>query len=264
MFVVMLCLFCLFFICCVLNVFVVLKMWQLFFFILKFWTGSGISINSSSTNNLIKPLSNFYSIANNYKTFNDLKEGLKLAGLESSELIIGIDFTKSNLYNGLISFNGQSLHALNYKIEKKNNQINQSSNSNPNSSSQFSNSNLPLSSNLNLNNDMNNNNNSIFRNPYEFVLYSICETMSYFDDDNKIPCYGFGDVTTRNQKVFSFKENDEPCHGLEEVEVKIFQFLLILTKLMIHFFIKFLYCRCYIDIYFQIYHWLDQHLLHQL
>lgn len=52
----------------------------------------------------------FYPIADNYRTLRDLQQGLKRAGLESSELIIGVDFTKSNIYNGLQSFNTKSLH----------------------------------------------------------------------------------------------------------------------------------------------------------
>lgn len=137
--------------------------------------GSGASHSSkSSLATSITPLSNFYTIANNYHSFLDLQNGLKAAGLESSELIIGIDFTKSNLYNGTHSFEGKSLHDL-----------------------------APLETGQ--------------LNPYEYVLQNICQTMSAFDDDNEIPCYGFGDVTTRNQKVFNFKKNKLPCYGLEEV-----------------------------------------------
>jgi E3 ubiquitin-protein ligase RGLG len=136
--------------------------------------GSGASSVVTSTSTTIKPLSNFYTIANNFKSFSDLQQGLKSAGLESSELIIGIDFTKSNLYNGAVSFGGKSLHEL-FPVEQTQ------------------------------------------QNPYEYVLEHICETMSAFDDDNHIPCYGFGDVTTRNQKVFSFKNEHLPCYGLQEV-----------------------------------------------
>lgn len=107
------------------------------------------------------------------QTFKDLQEGLKSAGLESSELIVGVDFTKSNLYNGATTFNGKSLHFLSDEVH----------------------------------------------NPYEIVLQNICTTLSAFDDDNQIPCYGFGDVTSRNTKVFSFQDNEEPCNGLETVRV---------------------------------------------
>jgi E3 ubiquitin-protein ligase RGLG len=140
--------------------------------------GSGASSSTISASATIKPLSNFYTIANNYQSFSDLQQGLKSAGLESSELIIGIDFTKSNLYNGAISFGGKSLHEL-FPASVAAEQSQQ--------------------------------------NPYEYVLQNICETMSAFDDDNHIPCYGFGDVTTRNEKVFSFKNDHLPCYGLQEV-----------------------------------------------
>jgi len=35
---------------------------------------------------------------------------IRKAGLESSQLIIGVDFTKSNLWTGQDSFKGKSLH----------------------------------------------------------------------------------------------------------------------------------------------------------
>jgi E3 ubiquitin-protein ligase RGLG len=143
--------------------------------------GSGASGPTSKRSSAmhLTPLSNFYTIANNFQTFLDLQNGLKAAGLESSELIIGIDFTKSNLYNGAVSFGGKSLHDLTPLFEE-----------------------TPSGS----------------QNPYEYVLNNICQTMAAFDDDNQIPCYGFGDVTTRNQKVFSFKTDLGSCSGLREVQ----------------------------------------------
>ena len=39
-------------------------------------------------------------IDDNYNTYDELQQGLRRAGLESSNLIVGIDFTKSNEYNG--------------------------------------------------------------------------------------------------------------------------------------------------------------------
>mmetsp|Transcript_12578 Transcript_12578/g.18999 ORF Transcript_12578/g.18999 Transcript_12578/m.18999 type:complete len:443 (-) Transcript_12578:295-1623(-) len=129
--------------------------------------GSGVSSQS-----ITNPLSDFYTIPDKYTSYQDLQDGLRSCGLESSELIIGIDFTKSNLYNGEKTFHGKSLHSLASDI----------------------------------------------RNPYQVVLHVICKTLSVFDDDNKIPCYGFGDVISRNQKVVSFRENDMPCNGLDEVE----------------------------------------------
>lgn len=127
---------------------------------------------STVASEIVNPLSDFYAIASNFKTFKDLQQGLKAAGLESSELIVGIDFTKSNLYNGANTFNSKSLHFLSDDVH----------------------------------------------NPYEVVLQNICTTLAAFDDDNQIPCYGFGDVTSRNTKVFSFLDNEESCNGLESVK----------------------------------------------
>ena len=46
-----------------------------------------------------------------FETYEELQTGLRQAGLESSSLVIGIDFTKSNLSQGTRTFGGLSLHA---------------------------------------------------------------------------------------------------------------------------------------------------------
>eukprot|EP01111_Echinosteliopsis_oligospora_P016945 TRINITY_DN718_c0_g1_i1.p1 TRINITY_DN718_c0_g1~~TRINITY_DN718_c0_g1_i1.p1 ORF type:complete len:281 (-),score=75.61 TRINITY_DN718_c0_g1_i1:101-943(-) len=51
-------------------------------------------------------------IKNNYQTLEEVQNALRKAGLESSNLILGIDYTKSNEWTGKASFFGQNLHAL--------------------------------------------------------------------------------------------------------------------------------------------------------
>ncbi|KAA0025590.1 hypothetical protein IC582_018595 [Cucumis melo] len=106
-----------------------------------------------------------------FESLEQVTEALEKAGLESSNLIIGIDFTKSNEWTGTKSFMGRNLHDLA----------------------------------------------GAFLNPYEQAISIIGRTLEKFDDDNKIPCYGFGDVTTGDREVFSFHSGDRPCHGFEEV-----------------------------------------------
>lgn len=108
-------------------------------------------------------------IADNYNSLEEVINALREAGLESSNLILGIDFTKSNEWTGKHSFNRRSLHAIGNT-----------------------------------------------HNPYEQAISIIGRTLSPFDEDNLIPCFGFGDATTHDQYVFSFYPDHRPCNGFEE------------------------------------------------
>ncbi|KAG0515057.1 hypothetical protein BDA96_10G246500 [Sorghum bicolor] len=108
-------------------------------------------------------------IGDDYRSLSQVTEALAQAGLESSNLIVGIDFTKSNEWTGKISFNRRCLHDI---------------------------GNTP--------------------NPYEQAISIIGRTLSAFDEDNLIPCFGFGDASTHDQEVFSFYPENRPCNGFEE------------------------------------------------
>ena len=58
------------------------------------------------------PTKTFFSIRDKYTTMEQVQDALRKSGLESSNLIIGVDFTKSNTWTGRNTFNGQCLHAL--------------------------------------------------------------------------------------------------------------------------------------------------------
>ncbi|KAM7471240.1 hypothetical protein LguiA_009423 [Lonicera macranthoides] len=120
---------------------------------------------------LKKNLSRKYSrIDDNYESLAEVSEALAQAGLESSNLIIGIDFTKSNEWTGARSFQGRSLHHI-----------------------------------------------GVDQNPYEDAISIIGRTLASFEEDNLIPCFGFGDVSTHDKHVFSFYPGEKYCEGFEEV-----------------------------------------------
>jgi len=52
----------------------------------------------------------FRPIPDKFETIEEVQQALMNAGVESSQLILGVDFTKSNLWTGKRSFKGQSLH----------------------------------------------------------------------------------------------------------------------------------------------------------
>ncbi|KAL5714577.1 RING-type E3 ubiquitin transferase [Ranunculus cassubicifolius] len=116
------------------------------------------------------PTHQLQRIDDNFSSLDEVISELRNAGLESSNLILGIDFTKSNEWTGKYSFNRKSLHAIG---------------STPN--------------------------------PYEQAISIIGRTLSPFDEDNLIPCFGFGDASTHDKHVFSFFSDNRYCHGFEEV-----------------------------------------------
>lgn len=109
-------------------------------------------------------------IADNYSSLEEVSGALARAGLESSNLIVGIDFTKSNEWTGAKSFRRKSLHHIGDSL-----------------------------------------------NPYEQAISIIGKTLAAFDEDNLIPCFGFGDATTHDQDVFGFYPDERFCNGFEEV-----------------------------------------------
>jgi len=56
--------------------------------------------------------SSFHAISDKYKTVAEVQDALRRSGLESSNLIVGIDYTKSNTWNGKTTFGNQSLHTI--------------------------------------------------------------------------------------------------------------------------------------------------------
>ena len=74
------------------------------------YSGSSSYTSSSSSSSPTSPIpppptptkdqQSFKLITDNYKSYSDLERGLRAAGLEASQLIVGIDFTKSNEWQG--------------------------------------------------------------------------------------------------------------------------------------------------------------------
>ena len=67
---------------------------------------------SGSQNSLLELFNakHLQAIGDNFRDLDEVANAIKSAGLEKSQLIFGIDFTISNLENGLITFSGRSLH----------------------------------------------------------------------------------------------------------------------------------------------------------
>ena len=48
----------------------------------------------------------FQRIVDSFETLEEVSEALRKEGLEACQLIVGIDFTKSNTWTGKVTFNG--------------------------------------------------------------------------------------------------------------------------------------------------------------
>lgn len=59
-----------------------------------------------------KSTTGFGAIPDQYSTFEEVSTALRKAGLESSQLVVGVDFTKSNTWTGKQSFQNRCLHSL--------------------------------------------------------------------------------------------------------------------------------------------------------
>lgn len=55
---------------------------------------------------------NFARIRDRFESIEEVQEALRGAGLESSEVIVAVDFTKSNEQTGARSFGGTPLRAI--------------------------------------------------------------------------------------------------------------------------------------------------------
>jgi len=70
------------------------------------------AMGSSSSKPPAKQKYSFAAIRDQYHTLEQVQRGLRQAGLESSNLIIGVDFTKSNEWTGKQTFGGMCLHRI--------------------------------------------------------------------------------------------------------------------------------------------------------
>lgn len=61
---------------------------------------------------IAKDSPSFYTIPDRYNTIEEVQDALRKVGFESSNLILGIDFTKSNTWSGSKTFGGCCLHEV--------------------------------------------------------------------------------------------------------------------------------------------------------
>lgn len=70
----------------------------------------------------VKP-NRFQMIPDRYTSYSEVTQALRHAGLEASQLVVGVDFTKSNNWTGTKTFGGRCLHDLDPKRENPYQQV---------------------------------------------------------------------------------------------------------------------------------------------
>merc|ERR1719272_1274421 len=76
--------------------------------------GSVTGVTRSGSRVEAKP-KGFQMIPDRYTSYSQVTQALRQAGLESSQLVVGIDLTKSNKWTGAKTFGGRCLHDLDPK-----------------------------------------------------------------------------------------------------------------------------------------------------
>ena len=132
-----------------------------------------ISGNLGSQNSIPKTLSD------NYETMQQLTQALRRAGLEKANLLIAIDFTKSNIWQGKETFEGKCLHDVAI------------------CEGEYTGSGV--------------------LNPYEYVLTVAGEQIEEFDDDKIFPTCIFGHRSAEGQYLKPLKVNGKDPQGVSEV-----------------------------------------------
>jgi E3 ubiquitin-protein ligase RGLG len=116
-----------------------------------------------------------HAIPDRFARLADVQAALRRRGLAACALVVAVDFTQSNTWTGKRAFAGRCLHALD------------APGPGPGAAPAV--------------------------NPYERALRVISRALAPFDDDGRIPCYGFGDSRTRDERVFSFFDGGAPAAG---------------------------------------------------
>lgn len=119
------------------------------------------------------------TLSDNYETMQQLTEGLRKAGLEKANLLIAIDFTKSNLWQGKKTFGGKSLHTI------------------AACEGEYT--------------------GSAELNPYEYVLTVAGEQIEEFDDDKIFPTCIFGHRSAEGRYLKPLTVNGKDPKGVSEV-----------------------------------------------
>lgn len=152
-----------------------------------------------------------------FRSLEEVQSELRRAGLESCNLIVAIDATKSNEWNGAKTFGGKPLHTFaadgavkqeprpsNREVEAaRRRAVAVAAGRAETTADEAHPDGTPPS--------------FLALNPYERVLGAVGRTLSAFDDDGVIPAFVFGDAETTDRAVRPLRSDGKDCAGLDGV-----------------------------------------------
>lgn len=154
-------------------------------------------------------------IGNNYETNEQLVAALRREGLERCNIMIAIDFTKSNLWQGKNTFEGKSLHFLHQNMEEEKLPGEEGAPREKSSTAiyepMYEPVDEPVKNIPNVCKDKNK------MNPYQYVMNVVGQPLEDFDDDKLIPLCIFGHSRQAGSPYIKELGPSKGCYRMNEV-----------------------------------------------
>jgi hypothetical protein len=165
-------------------------------------------------------------IPDQYETWDQLSDALQAQNIEGVQMVIGIDYTQSNEWQGKRTFGGRCLHAPYYGADEKRDNDGEGLASAPPSYSPTQPGTTtyePVQCGQYLQapqqpvQRMGTQTNYQQLNHYEYAMTVLAKPLKRFDADGDIPTYGFGSEECGSNYVTPLTDNPAGCRYLEGV-----------------------------------------------
>ncbi|XP_076059086.1 uncharacterized protein LOC143035869 isoform X1 [Oratosquilla oratoria] len=158
-------------------------------------------------------VASFTAFRDHFASLSEVSCAMRMAGLQKTRVLLGVDFTASNEWQGRRTFNHQSLHKEYHRRRKLDRCVLQRKFLQDCLEEKV----LPKSAPKQL---VSPRPGRRLLNPYQRVILALGHVLHPFTHGSPIHAYGFGDSTTQDHDVFPFSANDAGCKDFKEVLTK--------------------------------------------